>query len=188
MSGVALPPWQLFGLRQISPGLYSTVNRDLQKGLHQGRHCPRPCREPLPTHACTGHPPTPVGSFGSASCGATCSFLLDLGVHKILFVPSKTGVSVSPSPVEVLWSNTAGLQGQIPWGSPVPLLDPQLTHPAGMGFDFIMIAPVLPSRCSFFFVFGHGISFFGQLHRPPINGCWTASWDFGVLADEHTSF
>ena len=37
MSGVALPPWQLFGLRQTSPGLYSTVNGDLQKGLHQGR-------------------------------------------------------------------------------------------------------------------------------------------------------
>ena len=31
-----------------------------------------------------------------------CSFPLSLGTRKILFVPSKTGVSVSPSPVEVL--------------------------------------------------------------------------------------
>ena len=31
-----------------------------------------------------------------------CSSPLGLGAHKILFVPSKTGVSVSPSPVEVL--------------------------------------------------------------------------------------
>ena len=28
-----------------------------------------------------------------------------------------------------------------------------------MGFDFIVIAPLLPSRCGFSFVFGHGLSF-----------------------------
>ena len=30
---------------------------------------------------------------------------------------------------------------------------------AGMGFDFIMIAPLLPFHCGFFFVFGWGLSF-----------------------------
>ena len=44
-------------------------------------------------------------------------------------MPSKTGVSVSPSPVEVLWSNPTGLQGQIPWGFSVPLSDPQAGKP-----------------------------------------------------------
>ena len=29
----------------------------------------------------------------------------------------------------------------------------------GMGFDFIMIVPLLLSHCSFFFVFGLGMSF-----------------------------
>ena len=28
-----------------------------------------------------------------------------------------------------------------------------------MGFDFIVIAPLLPSHCGFFFVFGCGVSF-----------------------------
>ena len=28
-----------------------------------------------------------------------------------------------------------------------------------MGFDFIVIAPLLPSRCGFSFVFGRGLSF-----------------------------
>ena len=28
-----------------------------------------------------------------------------------------------------------------------------------MGFDFIVIAPLLPSRCGFSFVFGCGVSF-----------------------------
>ena len=35
-----------------------------------------------------------------------------------------------------------------------------ITHLVGMGFDFIMIVPLLQSRCSFFFVFGRGVSFF----------------------------
>ena len=108
--------------------------------------------------------------------------VLCLDAHKILFVPSKTGVSGSLSPLEGLWSNAAGPQGQIPWGFSVPLLDPQagiqnlhnagrtslvllfsslwVTHLAGMGFDFIVIASLLLSCCSFFFVFGRGVCFF----------------------------
>ena len=34
-----------------------------------------------------------------------------------------------------------------------------VTHPAVMGFDFIVIVPLLPSHCGFSFVFGCGISF-----------------------------
>ena len=34
-----------------------------------------------------------------------------------------------------------------------------VTHSVGMGFDIIVIAPLLPSCHSFFFVFGHGVSF-----------------------------
>jgi len=60
----------------------------------------------------------------------------------------------------------------------------------GMGFYFIMIVPLLPSHCSFFFVFGHAVSFFGGFQCPPINGCSAASCNFGALpgGDEHTSF
>ena len=60
---------------------------------------PCPCGEPLLTHTSTGDPPTLAGRFGSVPCGV---IPLGLGVHKILFVPSKTGVSVSLSPVELL--------------------------------------------------------------------------------------
>ena len=51
-----------------------------------------------------------------------CSFLLGPGARKFLFVPSKS--LCSPSPVEVMYSNPAELQSQIPWGFSVPLLDP----------------------------------------------------------------
>ena len=59
-----------------------------------------------------------------------------------------------------------------------------------MGFDFIMIASLLPSDWGFFFVFGRGVSFFGGFQHPPVDGCSTASCNFGALAggDARTSF
>ena len=53
-----------------------------------------------------------------------------------------------------------------------------------MGFDFIIFVPLLPSCCGFFFVFGHGASFFfGGLQCPPVDGS-TASFNFGVLTGD----
>ena len=65
-----------------------------------------------------------------------------------------------------------------------------VTNLAGMGFDFIVIVPLLPSHCRFFFVCGHGGSFFGRFQYPPVNGCSTAGCDFGALAggDECMSY
>ena len=59
-----------------------------------------------------------------------------------------------------------------------------------MGFDFIMVTLLLQSRCGFFFVFGRGISFIGGFQCPPVDGCSTASCNFGVLTggDECASF
>ena len=74
--------------------------------------CPCPCGEPLLTETSTGDPPKLAGSFGSVSCGVTAPFL-SFGGCKVLFVLSKIGFSLSPSPVEVLESNPTGLQGQI---------------------------------------------------------------------------
>ena len=51
--------------------------------------------------ASIGHPPTLADRSGSVSCLVT-GFHLGFGKHRILFVSSKTGVSVSSSPVEVL--------------------------------------------------------------------------------------
>ena len=58
-----------------------------------------------------------------------------------------------------------------------------------MGFDFIVIAPLLPSHCGFSFVFGCGVSF-GEFQCLPVDDCSAVSCDFGALArgSEHTSF
>ena len=65
-----------------------------------------------------------------------------------------------------------------------------LTHPMGTEFDFIVIAPLLASHCSFCIVLRRGVPFFGEFQCPFVNGCSIASCDFGALAggDEYTSF
>jgi len=55
-----------------------------------------------------------------------------------------------------------------------------------MGFDFIMIAPLLPSCGSFFFVFGSDVSFWWVPASSCV--CSTASCDFGALAGEEECF
>ena len=130
-------------------------------------------------------------------------------------MPSKTGIFVFPSPVEVLWSNPAGLQHQIPWGFPVPLSGPQArnpggvlniqnsgrtslvlfyslwaTHLMGMRFDFIVIVPLHHLASASSLSLDVGYIFSGSFQCPPVNGGSTACCDFGALTekDEHTSF
>ena len=54
---------------------------------------------------------------------------LDPDVHTTLCVPSKSGVSVSPSPVEVLQSNPTSFQSLILWEFLLLLLYPQVGKP-----------------------------------------------------------
>ena len=167
---------------------------------------------PLMTHTSTGDPPTLAGRYGSVSSGGTGPFCWVL-VHTSfvcaleewsLWFPQSCGSPV----IKSCWPH-----GQVSWGFPVPFLDPQAgkpdvelrifttvgelrwyhcspvcessTHNLGMGFDFIMIAPLqwLPYHCSFFF-FGCVVSFLGDFQRPSVNGCSTANCDFGALQVE----
>ena len=99
--------------------------------IHQNRRhqCPCPCSEPqpLPPPTSAGDPPILAGKSGQSLMR---SLLFSLGtVHETLCALSKSGVSVSPSPVEFLWSNPAGLQSQILWGLRLLLPDPQAGEP-----------------------------------------------------------
>ena len=57
---------------------------------HCYTQCPQSCSRPPPTHASAGDSWTLTGKSGSVSWGGHCSFLLGPGVHKVLFVPSKS--------------------------------------------------------------------------------------------------
>ena len=92
-----------------------------------------------------------------------------------------------------------GRSGSVSCGVPAPFLGSWCTQGfvcalqeslIGVGFDFNVIAPLLPSCCSFSFVLGCWISFFVcRFQHPPVDGCLENSSNFGILTeDEHTSF
>ena len=92
-----------------------------------------------------------------------------------------------------LGSLTWGSEPSQQWGSFCGLVVLQFLccpPPVGMGFDFIVIAPLLLSGCGFSFVFGRGVYFFDGFLHCPVHGYSAASWDFGVVSggDECTSF
>ena len=128
------------------------------------------CGEPLLTHTSTGDPPTLPDRSGSVSCGVTALFPRVLVYARFCLCTPKAE-SLSPP---VLWKSCNQIIlafKVIPWGFLVLLLGPQagkpnntsqnlhnsgrtsllsfsrlwVTHPASMGFYFIMIAPLLPS-------------------------------------------
>ena len=104
---------------------------------------PHPCGEPLLTHTSTGGPPILAGSFGSVSAGVAAPFLWVLVCTRFCLCPPRLESLFPPSPMEVLYSNPTGLQGQIPWGLPVPLSDPQPGRP-DLGFRTFATVGELP--------------------------------------------
>ena len=170
-------------------GLMATSKRVYTK---RGLPVPCPCGEPLPTRASTGGPPTLAGGSGSVTCRVTAPFLWVLacaGVcalqHWGLCFPQSCGSPIIkshwPSRPDSLgipspfvrspgWEAWRGVQNLHSSGrTSLVLLFSGLwvAHLAGMGFDFIMIVPLLPSHRGFFFVFG-GVSFFRWV---PVSSC-----------------
>ena len=88
------------GSRQVAPPRTSAASVPIPTASHSH---PLPPQETL-QHQQVGLAQSPLGSL-----------LLPLGpdVHTTLCVPSKSGVSVSPCPVEVLQSNPTSLQSLI---------------------------------------------------------------------------
>ena len=57
-----------------------------------------------------------------------------------------------------------------------------LSSPSGSGGH--AIPPLQPSCWGFSFALRHGVSLFDGIQHSPVNSCWTASCNFGVLAGE----
>ena len=123
----------------------------MPRGTYQNFHCqcPCPCDEPQP-------PPTSAfrRPYNISRClwfsllWGHCSFPLGPDAHTTLCAPSKSGVSVSPSPVEVLQSNPASLQSLILWEFLLPLLDPQIGNPDVELRTFTPVGGLLWYNCS----------------------------------------
>ena len=78
--------------------------------------------------ASAGDPPILAGKSGPVSYEVTAFSPGSWCTWDPVCAP-KSGVSVSPSPMEFLQSNPAGLQSQILWGLLLPLPDPQAGEP-----------------------------------------------------------
>ena len=90
-------------------------------GLHHQCPCPHSELQPSPTSP--GALPRPLvrsspGSYGGIS-------LCCVSTREDLCAPSKSGVSVSPSHVEILHSGLTGFQSHMLWGFFVQVPDPQ---------------------------------------------------------------
>ena len=116
--------------------------------------------------------------------------------HRILVIkshwPSKSDFLGIPNPYarSLGWETRHGTQNfHNSRTSLVLLYGLWVTHLAEIGFGFIMTALPTISH-GFFLVFACGLSFFGGCQCPPVNGCSTASCNFGALTggDEYTSF
>ena len=103
------------------PGLFGGANGGLWEGSHQGvlpRTSATNVLVPMVSHS-PPHPPPLQETLQHQQVGLVQSplgsLLLPLGpdVHTTLRVPSKSGVSVSPSPVKVLQSIPTRLQSLI---------------------------------------------------------------------------
>ena len=86
---------------------------------------PHPRGRPLPTHISAGDLQTLTARSDSVSCGAAAPSPWVLVYTRFRLCSPRVEPSVSSSPLEVLQSNPAGLQSQIPWRCPVPLQDHQ---------------------------------------------------------------
>ena len=127
-------------------GLFVGANGRLWEGSCQGvllRTYAASVLVPVVSHS---HPP-PLQETLQSPLG---SLLLPLGpdAHTTLCVPSKSGVFVSPSPVEVLQSNPTSLQSLILWGFLLPLLDPQVGKPDVGLRTFTPVGGLLWYKCS----------------------------------------
>ena len=92
VDGWGCVPSLLFDLRPNRGGSNEDNGDLLQKvpWTHCYTQCPQSCSRPPPTHASAGDSWTLTGKSGSVSWGGHCSFLLGPGVHKVLFLPSKS--------------------------------------------------------------------------------------------------
>ena len=171
--------------------------------------CPLPYAKSLATHTSTGDPPTLAGSFASVVCGVMAPFFWVLVCTRFCLCPPRLESLFPPvmweSYSQILLAATSRFLGDsqsicwilslesLTWDSELSqqciiclvILFSSLwvTHLAGMGFDFIIVMTLLPSRWGFF-VFERRICFIDGFQHCLVNVCSTASCGFGVLAGE----
>ena len=164
-------------------------------------------RWPLLTHTSTGDPPTLAGGFGSVSCGVTSPFLWIVVCTKSCLCPLRLE-SLFPL---VLWKSYNQIPlafkvrfpgdpqslyqiprlGSLTWGSESSQWENFLgiivmwfvSHPpGGYGIWFYCDCALPVVLLWFLLCLWTGVSFYSGFQHPSLDGCSTASCNFGALA------
>ena len=124
------------------------------------------------------------------------AFALSVGVHEILCVAFKSGVSISSSSVKLLPLSPTGLQSQRVWRLFFSMSNMRVTWSSELSHlwknfchiilqfvrsDHITSAPLLVSHCGYFFLSLDAGYFLAGSSLFLINSCLAVSCDFGVL-------
>ena len=163
--------------------------------------CPAPRvshSQPLPPQGTFQDPQVGLSRFLRSHCSA-----LGPSTGETLCAPSKSGVSVFPSPVVPFKAKcsrgSSSLYqtprlGSLTWGLELLLLCEGLCNtiifqfmsqpPVDMGCDYTAKSLLLPSHFSFFFVLGCRVSFFWQVPVFFVDGCSAVSCEFSVFMIE----
>ena len=145
--------------------------------------CPHPCGEPLVTHASTRDPSMVAGSFGSVSCRVTAPFLWVLVQAKLCLCSPRLEflfpLSLWKSYNPILLDFKVRFPGVPQAGKPdmgfrtFTTVGERLWYYCflvrggyGIWFDCDCTPPAI--SCGFFFVFGHGVSFWWV----SASSCW----------------
>ena len=112
--------------------------------MHCCTQCPQPCSRLLLSHSSARILDTHRQVWVSFLWGL-CSFLLGPGVHKVLFVPSK---SLFPQSCVSSVIKSTGLQSQILWEFSIPLPNPQVGKSVVGPRTFLTVREFLWYNCS----------------------------------------
>ena len=172
------------GVYKLYGGVNGDPKRTYAKGHLPGLLFPGPHDKPLLNHTSTEDPPiraslvqSPMGSL-LFSLGSWCTqaFVCALQEWNLLFPQSCRSLvikSCSPSKAVSLdvpspfarypgweaWREAQNLHNSGRTSLVVLFSGSWATYLVGVGLDFILFVPLLPSRCSFLFVFGRGYLF-----------------------------
>ena len=200
-------PWcdPILGPKGSMVGLMAASKRVYTKGDLPKQLLPVPLSVWwVPANAWLHKRPSNTGrQFWLSFLWGCCSFPLSLAAHKVSFVPSKTGVSVFSSPVEILVIKSRWPSKSDSLGIPSPFVGfPGLeTWPSQAWENFcgIIIFQFVghpPSRYGIWFYrdcaspviflwllicFWTWDIFFDRFQRPPRHGCSTAGCGYDVL-------
>ena len=132
-----------------------------------------PHNEPPSPHVFPGNSPRITGRANPDSCESFC-FVLRPSAHENLCVPFKSGVCISPRPVELLSTSSAGPQYQMLRGLLLPMPDPQAGEPdmgSELSLPWVSLCDIVTFQSVIHLLDGYEVAYMGNCPPTTISQC-----------------